>query len=82
MDDICKDLNLDIESLDVIKIDVEGFELNVLKGAQNILKKSSPLLIIEITDKKKKKPIKDFLNKFNFINKDVLDLRNFIFMKG
>lgn len=33
---------------DVIKIDVEGFELRVLKGAAETLKKFKPILIIEI----------------------------------
>ena len=34
-----------IESIDLLKIDVEGFELNVLKGAKNILKRTNYLLI-------------------------------------
>ncbi len=81
LDTICKSLNLNLDSIDIIKIDVEGFELNVLKGAPNILKRGSPLLIIEITDKKKEEPIKKFLNRFGFINKEILDARNFIFVK-
>jgi len=81
LDNICKNLHLNPKSIDVIKVDVEGFELNVLKGAPNILKKGSPLLIIEITDKKKEKPIKNFLIKSGFINKEILDGRNFIFVK-
>ena len=81
LDNICKNLHLNSKSIDVIKADVEGFELNVLKGSYNILKNASPLLIIEITDKKKEKPIKNFLAKFDFINKEILDGRNFIFMK-
>ena len=57
LDTICNNLNLSPNSIDVIKIDVEGFELNVLKGALNTLKRGSPTLIVEITDKKKEKPI-------------------------
>ena len=81
LDNVCKSINLNPKSIDVIKVDVEGFELNVLKGALNILKNGSPLLIIEITDKKREKEIKEFLNKLGFVNKEVLDLRNFIFVK-
>ena len=40
----------DIDKLDIIKIDVEGGELYVLKGAFNTLKKYKPKLIIEISE--------------------------------
>ncbi len=40
------DLNIDT-TINVIKIDVEGFELDVLKGAINTIKKDKPKLIIE-----------------------------------
>lgn len=33
---------------DLVKIDVEGAELNVLKGAEEILEKNRPVLIIEV----------------------------------
>lgn len=81
LDDITKNIKLNPNSLGVIKIDVEGFELNVLKGALDILKKGSPLLIIEITDEEDEKKIKKFLNNLGFVNKEVLDSRNFIFTK-
>ena len=32
----------------IIKIDVEGHELNVLKGAVNTIKKHKPMILIEI----------------------------------
>ncbi|MBI2258841.1 MAG: FkbM family methyltransferase [Flavobacteriia bacterium] len=40
----------DIKSLDLIKIDVEGFELNVLKGAEKIIKEHLPTMFIEVDD--------------------------------
>lgn len=40
----------DAEKIDLIKIDVEGFELHTLKGAHQILKKHKPVLFIEIDD--------------------------------
>ena len=40
-----------LPKIDLIKIDVEGFELNVLKGAQDTLRKYSPLLFIELDDR-------------------------------
>ena len=39
---------LGLDSISVIKIDVEGFELSVLEGSANVLKYSKPLLLVEI----------------------------------
>ncbi len=35
---------------DLIKIDVEGFELSVLKGGEDIIRTSKPTLFIELDD--------------------------------
>lgn len=48
LDDVVSKMN--IEKIDLIKMDVEGFEHEVLKGSVNILKKYKPLLFIEIDD--------------------------------
>lgn len=40
-------LNIDV---DLIKIDCEGFELNILKGAEETIKRCSPVLVIEINN--------------------------------
>ena len=40
----------DIQSVDLIKIDVEGFEFNVLKGAIEVVKKFHPKFFIELDD--------------------------------
>jgi len=47
----------------VVKIDVEGAELDVIKGGQAFLKKISPTLIIECTNPSK---IKSFLKQFGY----------------
>ncbi|MBS1512390.1 MAG: FkbM family methyltransferase [Bacteroidetes bacterium] len=39
-----------LSKVNFIKIDVEGFEMNVLKGAEETLKKFSPSLFIELND--------------------------------
>lgn len=39
-----------ITKIDLIKIDVEGFELEVIKGAKEVLKKHKPKLFIEVDD--------------------------------
>lgn len=48
LDQIWHDINN--FSLDIIKIDVEGSELPVLKGAENTVKKYKPLIILEINE--------------------------------
>ncbi|HMM81112.1 MAG TPA: FkbM family methyltransferase [Pyrinomonadaceae bacterium] len=40
----------EIDKIDLIKIDVEGFEMEVLAGARELLKTFSPALFIEIDD--------------------------------
>ena len=50
--------------ISLIKIDVNGHELSVIKGLNNIIKKDKPALIVE-TDKNINK-IKKYLKKFNY----------------
>lgn len=40
----------ELEKIDLIKIDVEGFELQVLKGASGVLRKHKPILFVELDD--------------------------------
>jgi FkbM family methyltransferase len=40
------------DKIDLIKIDVEGFELEVLKGGIELLKKQLPVLIIEVSEQR------------------------------
>lgn len=42
--------SFELDACDFIKIDVEGFELDVLKGAKKTIKKYKPYLCIEIND--------------------------------
>jgi FkbM family methyltransferase len=39
-----------LDRIDLVKIDVEGYELNVLRGAEYLLKKHKPILFIELDD--------------------------------
>ena len=49
LDDVCE--RSDVQRIDVVKIDVEGAEMAVLRGASSIIRKHRPLLIIELSDK-------------------------------
>jgi FkbM family methyltransferase len=70
IDNYCKENN--INNIDVIKIDVEGFELFVLNGAIHTLQNLSPKLYIELCENNLKEhgstpqDIIDYLSKFNY----------------
>jgi FkbM family methyltransferase len=56
-----------INEVNWIKIDVEGAEFEVLKGAHNILSNSKDIaLLIEVHGKDNYKPVVEFLNSYNF----------------
>jgi len=63
---------IDSQLIKAIKIDVEGYELEVLEGAQRILKLSKPSLIIESLTENAEREIINFLKPFgyNLIKKD------------
>ncbi len=76
----------------VIKMDCEGAELNILKGAINILKQTRPLIILEIHPINKKafhvtnEDIFFFVEEMNYIllslKFDILDLEKFSAMQN
>jgi FkbM family methyltransferase len=48
IDNYCEEHSLD--AVDLIKIDVEGFEYNVLKGSMRLLESCKPIIFIEVDD--------------------------------
>jgi FkbM family methyltransferase len=58
IDDLVKKLNMN--SIDIVKIDVEGAELYVLQGFEESIKKFKPRIIIEVTKRNKEDVIKFF----------------------
>ena len=63
-----------INKIDLIKIDVEGYELKILKGGESTLKKFKPTLFIEIDDNNLKQQghsvllIVDFIKSLGYNN--------------
>lgn len=70
--------SMNLETPDVIKIDVEGYELDVLFGMKNTLSSSGPIIWIEITDHFSE--IDRFLGKYQY---ELIDKHHFnhIYMK-
>jgi FkbM family methyltransferase len=52
---------------DLIKIDTEGYEINVLKGAQHTLKEIRPLIIFETNKFPERKILWDFFMEVNYV---------------
>ncbi|MFA5792113.1 MAG: FkbM family methyltransferase [Candidatus Paceibacterota bacterium] len=71
LDTACQELN--ITNVDFIKIDVEGYEYKVLKGAENLLKTSKPKLLIELHGKPTGEEVVSYLEKLNY---SITDLQN------
>jgi len=71
-------IKIDVEKLDsiisrmkvkkvgLIKIDTEGTELDVLKGAQKILKYSHPKIICECQEEESEREVRNLLKKFKY----------------
>jgi len=57
---------LELERLDFIKIDVEGFEYKALKGGINTVKKHKPNMLIEIHDQKNYKGVYSLLKESGY----------------
>ncbi len=61
LDNVINDLNISM-----LKIDVEGFEIDVLRGAENLIKNNLPHIIVEAHDDEHLNKIKKFLNKYEY----------------
>lgn len=67
------------EKVDFIKIDTEGFETEVLEGAEKFLKKNKPVIYVEIENGNKEKVI-SFLEKFGYLLSEEFPDRNYLFL--
>ena len=86
LDDFCLDEK--IENIDVLKMDTEGSELNILKGAIKLLSENKiNVIYTEISDTKKnfiekEKYIINFLNGYGFELKKKYPMRSFSILSG
>jgi len=66
------------KKISVMKIDVEGFEYFVLKGAKNTIQKYSPVIIVEIFDSNLQKVV-DFMSSIGYTKYKHLINEDYIF---
>jgi FkbM family methyltransferase len=81
LDDVVSEL--DLNRIDVIKIDTDGFELEVLKGAKNTILKFRPTLIVEVNEALATRGVSiqeifDFMIEQRYTTAQILDGGNFI----
>ncbi|MAE79018.1 MAG: hypothetical protein CL967_04520 [Euryarchaeota archaeon] len=60
-----------VENIALIKMDVEGFELEIIQGAQNILETQSPAVFAELATKKEFKLFKNAISKHGYTTDEV-----------
>jgi FkbM family methyltransferase len=65
------------KTLAFMKIDVEGYEIQVINGAFNLIKKFRPIIMIEIEDRHNKKSFDFIYNKLKNINYNCYYLHKF-----
>lgn len=54
--------DMNIANIGFIKIDVEGFELQVLEGLENTIRRDRPIMIIEIEERHMKRPLEEAIS--------------------
>lgn len=80
LDQLANELNFN--TVNAIKIDVEGYELNVLKGAHQTLQNKKPILLIEVDDFNLKQQNASIKEMFEFLTSLNYELFNAKTMKS
>ena len=75
--------NNSINCIDLMKIDVEGYETNILQGGMSIIMKSNPIILMESLSQKTLETQYELLSKLGYlnplqINGDGFDLNNWL----
>ena len=65
--------SIETEKIDAMKIDVEGMEVEVMKGMFAYLEKFKPKIIIEILDDNKLKAIQELLSPIGYSNEAIIE---------
>ncbi|MCH5259480.1 MAG: FkbM family methyltransferase [Lachnospiraceae bacterium] len=71
---------MNLPDIDFVKIDVEGFEYNVLKGGEKLLRSMSPILYVEINDENYQK-VSALLNSYGYTMTEKVNQGDYLFKK-
>jgi FkbM family methyltransferase len=71
--------NFKIDRVDLVKIDVEGAEIDVLRGASDILKQHHPRIIFEVLDLENLKKIEEILGNLDYKIKPIKEKNYFAY---
>lgn len=82
IDSLLKRLAISPQEVSLVKIDVEGAEQRVLKGAQNLLKQGSAKILVEVWHLKDLQELKNFLIPFDYRVKCNLDGTSYLLEKS
>lgn len=80
-------LNYD-KKINLIKIDVDGFDYQVLLGSKNVILRDNPIIMFELMDETleivgyNRQDVYDFFESVGYTQHLILDNVNYIFMKG
>ena len=80
LDDILAEQNIDPREVFLIKVDVEGAEPLVFKGAERLLREGSPTIIFEALTEEKLRECKSILKKLGYVVEPI-DSSNYIAKK-
>jgi FkbM family methyltransferase len=69
-------------AVSVVKIDVEGFELEVLEGAQALLRDSQPAILVEAAETQRERAVTEWLIRRGYqrVNADAFQSWNLLFI--
>jgi len=76
LDNLSKELKL--KRMDLLKIDVEGAEIKVLKGAKKCLELYHPKILFESSTSKRLKEIENFLKNFGYKINKIDEFNNYL----
>lgn len=82
LDDFIAKQNIPAAEIRLIKVDVEGAEMKVLKGAANLLKEGNPVILMEANSPKEEREQADYLGMIGYKQTQILDKRNFVYERA